>query len=262
MSTQSSVPLIWYKFETASTTKVKNYGSAGSTLDATLNNGASVISSDSPVGSTNLNLINTPAKPSSDPNGQYLSIPAFTAGGSFSFSCWFKKSNTTENWARIFDFSFSLNGGKTLILAFAGTVGQIILGRNDIGNKPTNTINYCDNKWHHIVGISDSSTLTFYIDNVKINSMPYTALESTSRINNYLGRSSYAPDQYSTIQIDDFRFYTTALNSSEVPVLYNYKKTSSMLQSFQQSPNMWYIIGALIVIIIAVLAWLWLSKKR
>ena len=261
MSTQSSVPLIWYKFETASTTKVKNYGSAGSTLDATLNNGASVISSDSPVGSTNLNLVNTPAKPSSDPNGQYLSIPAFTVGGSFSFSCWFKKANANEGWARIFDFSFSPNGGKTLVLAFAGNGGQIILGRNDIGNKPTNTINYCDNKWHHIVGISDSSTLTFYIDNVKINSTPYTELENTQRINNYLGRSSYAPDNYSTIQIDDFRFYTTPLDSSEIPALFNYKKTSSMLQSIQQISNIWYIIGVLIALIIAGLAWL-LFKKR
>ena len=113
MLTQSSVPLIWYKFETASTTQVKNYGSAGSTLDATLNNGASVISSDSPVGSTNLNLINTPAKPSSDPNGQYLSIPSFTVGGAFSFSYWFDKSNVNKAFAHIFDFSFSPNGGKT-----------------------------------------------------------------------------------------------------------------------------------------------------
>ena len=223
-------------------------------------------SSDSPVGSTCLNLQNTNAKLSSDPTGQYLSIPAFTVGGSFSFSCWFKKSNSYEKWARIFDFSFSPNGGNALFLAFpvvqGNFTGQVILGRSDIGNKPTNTIDYCDNKWHHIVGISDSSTLTFYIDNVKINSVPYTALEKTERINNYLGRSSFAIDQYATIQIDDFRFYTTPLNSTEIPALYNYKKTSSMLQSFQQSPNMWYIIGALIVIIIAVLAWSWWSKKR
>ena len=259
----STLPLIWYKFEEASSTQVKNYGSAGSVLDATLNNGAIVSSSDSPVGSTCLNLQNTNAKLSSDPTGQYLSIPAFTVGGSFSFSCWFKKSNSYEKWARIFDFSVSPNGGNALFLAFpvvqGNFTGQVILGRSDIGNKPTNTIDYCDNKWHHIVGVSDSSTLTFYIDNVKINSVPYTALEKTERINNYLGRSSFAIDQYATIQIDDFRFYTTPLDSSEIPALFNDKKRTSILQIIQQIPGT--IIGIIVAIILVFIGWYLLIKK-
>ena len=53
-------PYIWYQFETISTTQVKNYGSGGTALDATLHNGASVMKSDSPVGSVCLNLMNTP----------------------------------------------------------------------------------------------------------------------------------------------------------------------------------------------------------
>ena len=70
-------PYIWYQFETPTSTQIKNYGSAGTTLDATLHNGASVMKSDSPLGSLCLNLVNTPLKQSNDSTGQYLSIPSF-----------------------------------------------------------------------------------------------------------------------------------------------------------------------------------------
>ena len=260
MSRSTAVPLIWYKFESLSTSKVQNFGSAGVSLDATLQNGASVISSESPTGSTCLNLSNTGSKLTNDPTGQYLSIPPFTFGGAFSCSCWFKIANV-QQWTSVYSFSLP-NGAKSLSLCLS-TNGQLVLRDYNHAENflNTNGTNYCDNKWHHIVGISDSSTLTFYIDNVKINSTPYTALESTSRINNYLGHSSYSPDQYSTIQIDDFRFYTIPLNSSEIPTLFNYKETPSMLQSIQQISNIWYIIGVLIALIIAGLGWWW-SKKR
>ena len=96
MSTVSPVPLIWYKFDTLYSSKVSNSGSAGAMLDATLNNGASVKKYGSPVGSICLNITNTPIKRSQDPTGQFLSIPPFTLGETFSCSCWFKKEKTSE----------------------------------------------------------------------------------------------------------------------------------------------------------------------
>ncbi len=106
----SPFPYIWYKFDTISSSKVINSGSAGATLDATLYNGASVINNENanPIGSTCLNLQNTPNKLCSDSTGQYLSIPPFTLGGPFSFSCWFKKDNKNTN------YTFRLTLGSNL----------------------------------------------------------------------------------------------------------------------------------------------------
>ena len=83
-------PYIWYQFETPTLTQIKNHRSGGASLDATLHNGASVMKSDSPLGSLCLNLVNTPLKQSNDSTGQYFSISSFKIYGIvFSCSCWF-----------------------------------------------------------------------------------------------------------------------------------------------------------------------------
>ena len=200
-----------------------------------------------------MNLTNGANKLSSDPTGQYLSIPPFTFGGPFSFSCWFKKSNAKESWARIFDFSQSLKGGKTLILAFSSTSGKIVLARSDSNAKISadlNVINYCDDKWHHIVLISDGNTLVFFLDNVKIKSVRFPSLENVQRVNNYIGRSSYAVDSYSSIMLDDFRFYDTSLSLSDIETLFKYKKVPIISNS--NDDDSWKIYGTWIFILVSI----------
>ena len=226
----SPFPYIWYKFDTISSSKVINSGSAGATLDATLYNGASVINNENanPIGSTCLNLQNTPNKLCSDSTGQYLSIPPFTLGGPFSFSCWFKKDNKNQEWARIFNFSLAPPSEKLLTLAFASKSGYILIAKNDSNSSTdhyVNQTNYCDQKWHHIAIVSDASNITFYIDNVKCWTSAITALENVQRVNNYIGRSSNTNDVYATMQIDDFRLYTTPLTESDIATLFTYRKT-------------------------------------
>ena len=68
------------------------------------------------------------------------------------------------------------------------------------------------------------NSLVFYIDYQEISTTEYTALENVDRVNNYIGRSSSA-DAYATIQVDDFRLYTTPINDDDVKALYTYKKT-------------------------------------
>ena len=266
------VPLIWYKFDTLSSTKVSNYGSAGSSLDATLNNGAVVTTYESPVGPISLNLTNTPVKLSVDPTGQYLSIPPFTLGGPFSFSCWFRKySDANEKNGRIFEFS--LSSEKIISVSF-DRLGKIIITKVDSNGKSSTTldkINYCDNKWHHIVISSDGKLLVFYVDNVKINALKYTALQSLQRVNNYIGRTIDKNVAYSTIRLDDFRVYTTTLTNSDIATLFNYKNikknsaaaSKSVVENFEDSWNAYQIedswnanplqtIGILIVLFVII----------
>ena len=243
-----ATPYIWYKFDTLLSSTVKNAGSAGASLDAILFNGASVRSTESPTGSSCLNLTNTYGKLSSDPTGQYLSIPPFKLGGSFSCSCWFKKADRREEWARIFDFSLAPSSVKLLSLAFASTLGQILIVKNDSNSSTDhyfNQTNYCDNKWHHIAVVSDANTVTFYLDNVKFNPSKITAVENVRRVNNYIGRSSVPNNAYSTVQIDDFRLYTEPLNDSDIETLFTYNKTepvTSTTGGFMRPTIVWIIL--------------------
>ena len=122
-------------------------------------NGATVGTSDSPVGSTSLIIQNSTPKISTDPTGQYLSIPAFSLGGSFTMSMWFKKADTAT--VRLFDFSNGTTGNKAFLAFLTQGAGQLLVGRYDASgalNYTTNTTNYCDNKWHNFVSMYNGTT--------------------------------------------------------------------------------------------------------
>ena len=254
MSTVSPVPYIWYKFDTPSTSKVVNSGSAGASLDATLNNGASVMNTESPTGSTCLNITNTPTKLSSDPTGQYLSIPPFTFGESSSCSCWFKKADANELFARIFDFSLS-QMKKLVAVGFSNTTGKLMTAVSGESGKVKSSIlndmNYCDNKWHHIAIVIEKG-VTVYLDNVKIKYFEILPLENVQRVNNYIGRAT-STQAYSTIQIDDFRLYTTPLTVSDIATLFTYKKP---LLSTSLDQTTISILIAIVVIVIIIIAYM------
>ena len=265
MSRSTAVPLIWYKFESLSTSKVQNFGSAGVSLDATLQNGASVISSESPTGSTCLNLYNTGSKLTNDPTGQYLSIPPFTFGGAFSCSCWFKIGNV-QQWTSVYSFSL-LNGAKSLSLCLS-TNGQLVLRDYNHAENflNTNGTNYCDNKWHHVVVVSTGSTLAIFIDykEVKLSdkvAFDYPAIENVERMNNYIGSSAFI-DAYATIQVDDFRLYTTSINDYDIQALYNYKKTPETKKEKKKWNTNTIILIVVIVVVIFVVAMLILRNHR
>ena len=265
----SPVPYVWYKFDTLSSTKVTNSGSAGASLDATLNNGASVISNNSPTGSTCLNLTNTSGKISKDPTGQYLSIPPFALGEPFSCSCWFKKPDAKELSAKIFEFSISIVD-KLLALSFINYTGKLGLQieKKDKNNKSFSKTydfsqtNYCDDKWHHIAVVNEKNSLIAYMDNVKVfETTTFVPLENAQRVMNYIGRSSSPITAYSTIQMDDFRLYTTALNSKDIATLFTYKRkgTISSTVSDQKMIGVWIAIAVVVVMIII---YLFRRKKK
>ena len=156
--TQLPLPYIWYPFDTLSSTTVENSGSAGTKLNASLYNGAAVVQNDKPEGTTALVLNNSPNKPSQDNTGQYLSIPSFNLGSSFTISLWFKKSSPSPNFLRIFDFSDGKNVINTFVLTFYN--GNLLIPLNN-NNYIVSSTNYCDNAWHHIVLIQYTSNFMY-----------------------------------------------------------------------------------------------------
>jgi hypothetical protein len=260
----AQTPIIWYKFKqntSTTSTDITNDGSLGAALNAKLMNGATVGMSDSPVGSTSLIIQNT-SKLSTDPTGQYLSIPAFSLGGPFTISFWFKKASAAESSARLFDFSNGSTGNKAFLVFFSGTSGQLLVGRYDASgalNYTTNTTNYCDNKWHHFVCMYNGTTFLIYVDNVLIKSQVAPAIETVNRVNNWIGRSSW-PDPYGSLSLDDFRIYNTALNSTDLSSLYTYKapvpapSSTSIIGWFKDfyAKNPYVAIGILVFIALVI----------
>jgi hypothetical protein len=128
-----------------------------------------------------------------------------------------------EDFARIFDFSDGKNLDNTFLLTFTKN-GNLWLRSHGNTYIISNT-DYCDNKWHHIVLAIDKSNVTVYIDTEVIQKISYFNVPITVRDKNYIGRSSFSGDDYCTMNIADFRKYTSALTANDVSFLFNYYKT-------------------------------------
>ena len=120
----------------------------------------------------------------------------------------------------------------------------------------SNDTNYCDNKWHHIVVVSEGSMFLIYIDNVQIKTFKYNKFNDIHPNNNYLGRSWTNKQPYSTIQLDDFRLYTTPLTVSDIATLYTYKKPLQSIPSYALDQTTIGILIAIIVVIILGIAYM------
>ena len=96
-----STPLLQYSFDTyVSGTSVPNIGSLGTSYNGTLasigTGSATVISTDCATGTKCLSLDTGNNGLSTNTNGGYMSIPAFTFGGtSYTVCCWYKKKSNT-----------------------------------------------------------------------------------------------------------------------------------------------------------------------
>lgn len=133
-----------------------------------------------------------------------------------SMSCWFKSSNYKRSRQPIIGNGTFNNNGYGLSLSGNGTTdGSIwILNQNvgwiDCGFKVQ------DNKWHHIMLTIDGSNLTIvYLDGV-------SRYSATNVLGVPAGGSVLAGDNTAVFLglLDDARFYTRNLSSTEVSDLY------------------------------------------
>ena len=170
-----ATPLLKYSFDTwTSGTSIANEGSLGSAYNGTLNTvgsgTATIISSDKANGTQCLSLSTNNGGTATTTKGGYMSIPAFTFGGtSYTVCCWYKKNSTTvnESWVRIFDFGNGA-GIQNLRCGFYNQTG-ILFFNNTNSDVSLGSGSYCDNLWHHICLVFDSvvNKCTFYLNGVQ-----------------------------------------------------------------------------------------------
>ena len=75
--------------------------------------------------------------------------------------------------------------------------------------------------WHHVVLTFDGNFFKMYLNNVLIEAKPYTATITPKLYEYFLGWNENWPSQFWTGYIDDLRFYSRTLSTSDVQALFN-----------------------------------------
>ena len=205
---------------------------------------------------TNVSITNSPSIFSSNSfrssNSQYmnfvqgsnqrLNLPNRNVDSAFSVSLWVKLLPGNNDFANIWCISNYFTrtasdnkytwaiwygpNSKSIRFEYArdGSQGQVRRGLTQSG---VNT-----NTWYHIVVIrknDTSSGLELWIDNVKSTATISGISSNNTPTNGWFsvfhacGRSSYEEDQSTGVQIDDIRYYNTALTATNIQTLYDAK---------------------------------------
>jgi hypothetical protein len=208
----------YYRFEPGDINngRLANWASGSPVYDATTMNGASINTSQYKVGSGSLYL---------NGNSQYIILDPFpiTTSG-ITITSWFNFSS--GGWTRLFEFG---NGPDTNNFLYSPGNGLSVLWGNQRATQPGYG-GYNNSQWYFFVWTltnnnkSDNSygTWNMYINNNLIYSNTNAAYPlTTARNQNYLGLSNWGGDGYSVGYIDEFRYYTRILSSTEMTQLYN-----------------------------------------
>lgn len=139
----------------------------------------------------------------------------------FSISCWVKASKDQDSTARVVDKGNINTSGWS----FWVTTTQVALLTNQSGSytQAYATVSVCDDTWHHIVGVRNGSTATFYVDGTAYTSDGADLLDAlTNSSDLYIGKRQDASGlRIFSGLIDELRIYNRALSSTEVTALYN-----------------------------------------
>ncbi|MEF2968988.1 S-layer homology domain-containing protein [Paenibacillus sp. M1] len=157
-----------------------------------------------------------------DGSGDYLSVPAFPLyNDSFTIEGYLKIDRYNQ-WMRFFESSDGANSSNIFVgfdrgmMNFSAYVGAIIpIGSNNITTSATFPLN----KWVHVAAVYDGSGKQGYIywnGELMAKGPMDISSSSTSRSNNWLGRSSWAQDLYYAGGMRDVRYWSTARSQNDI----------------------------------------------
>lgn len=136
---------------------------------------------------------------------------------------------TTANktWSRFLDFG---NGSlaDNIILGRRSNSDDLFFeayNRSDTGGQvlAPNAIKL--NQWQMFTATCQpDGSVTMYVDGQPVNTGATFAPRPVTRVNNYIGRSNWAGDEFYQGRLDDVRIYTYPLTQQEVLALYNSTK--------------------------------------
>ena len=219
---------------------------------AQLINGAMISKSTVKVGTGSLSLTATAS--------QYAQLPPFQMKASYTGLTvvgWVNLSAGNAAGARFFELSGALKNGSSQIsgsgTAYTYSVAYnssfiyfVLNGNTSTGQSLSGSYGtpYTLGSWAHIAFVMTSTTWQIYMNGSLITPtigqavpagyyLPPTSYNGGIYPHFFLGRSSWSTDAYATGFWDDFRFYTTALSSTQVAAIYN----SNTLGALHYSSN-------------------------
>jgi hypothetical protein len=245
VSTTSTTAILYYTFDTADVTGTTLLNRANGQYDLTLSTSTAISSTNPLIGTGSLQVLTDGTKyatyntnivlPTAAANNGYsvsfwinvLSGASGGSGGLNSFMGWVT-SNETALSGLATDFHIQISNSDVSIIStyfcYAGTASN---SNNYLPNwtNPGGT-NY-DNVWHHFCFVfkytsSTAGTATLYRDNVAISTQTISSGCAQFTIKKLqIGHRTDGRDNWFGGNIDQFLFYTTPLNTTQVGQLYN-----------------------------------------
>jgi hypothetical protein len=146
------------------------------------------------------------------PMGIYFNYPKFT------ISVWLYPQ-TVGSYARIIDFG----NGKSENIIFtqaseADMQPEFHFCHGGTWYSIYSSVSLTTSQWQFMVATYDGSTLNIFINGILVGSSTFSfSLPTVTRVNNYIGKSAWAPPNgYSFSYLDDLRFYNISLSQSQI----------------------------------------------
>jgi hypothetical protein len=169
------------------------------------------------------------------PSGVYFNTVAFT------ISVWLYPKNIIGIWSRVIDFGS--NGGiahSNNILFAIGARSSLqpafcirdAFG-NYVGSDIISSVALIGNQWQFVVVTFDGSTGKVYINGnlTETQTVTFYLLPTLTRTQNWVGKSSFDIDGYSSSYLDELRFYNVSLSQAQILQLMNYQTKTTTQKS-------------------------------
>ncbi|UCG59659.1 MAG: LamG domain-containing protein [Phycisphaerales bacterium] len=161
-----------------------------------------------------------------DGDGDYIEIgneSAFDIAGAMTVAAWIKVNRFDKRWQAIVtkgDTAWRIQRTATEdTLAFHCTGIVSIEGQSGLGIEGNKSVN--DNKWHHVVGVYDGSTVSLYIDGALDNSGEASGSIHTNDSPVLIGANDEASDREWNGLIDEVCIIVGAIDANGVHALYS-----------------------------------------
>jgi fibronectin type 3 domain-containing protein len=211
MATSTNLLVAELKFD--ETSGITASDSTGNGVTGTLNGGATFAPGESG------NAV------SLDGSTGYVSLPAGlnTNLSDFTIATWVYL-NSSQTWARIFDFGDSR--GDWMYLTPRDSGGQIEFGVSTVygynAQFVTGSSALPTNQWVHVALTLSNRLATLYVNGVAVGSnanIDFPPYELASLPNEWIGRSQFSADPYLNGKVDDFRIYRGAVPAGQIYTL-------------------------------------------
>ena len=148
----------------------------------------------------------------------YVQVPPFVLGGTFTVSAWVYANNVGANWQRLFDFGNGAGSDNILVTLTSSQMRLYIRqGATDQGLSTSEA--FPQKQWVHVTITHDGTgTGNIYWNGALKASGAIHPPLYTERANQYIGKSNWN-DPYFNGVLDEFRIYNRELSRSEIDVL-------------------------------------------